>query len=88
MNKDNDFKKLSNEELINLRNLTKKKKWEYYKNFNKLTDQVKYLESIIYKNCDHIWDYDDSTSGPYDGPDKICNKCKLYRHNYMYEYHN
>ena len=88
MNKNDDLKKLSNEELIKLRDLTEKTKWEYYKKFNKLTDQVNYLESIIYKNCDHNWEYDYSASGPYDGPDKICNKCKLYRNHYMYQYHH
>ena len=83
MNKEANLEKLSNDELIQLRNLTEKTKWEHYNQFNKLTDQVKYLESIIYKKCGHEWEYDYSSSGPYDGPDKICKKCKLYRNDYM-----
>jgi hypothetical protein len=87
MDKKLNVKDLSNEELIKLRNNTEKMKWDHYNKFNNLTEQIKYLESIIYKKCDHNWDYDYSVSGPYDGPDKICSKCKLYRNHYMYQYH-
>jgi len=88
MDKKLNVKDLSNDELIKLRDHTEKMKWEHYNKFNNLTEQTKYLESIIYKKCDHKWFYDYSASGPYDGPDKICEKCKLYRNAYMYEYHH
>jgi MoaA/NifB/PqqE/SkfB family radical SAM enzyme len=82
-----ELSNLSKEELIKLRNDTEKTKWEYYNKFNKLTNQTKYLESIIYKKCDHEWEYDYTASGPYDGPDKICKYCKLYNNRYMYQMH-
>lgn len=88
MDKKLDVKGLTNDELIKLKNHTEKMKWEYYNKFNNLTEQIKYLESIIYKKCDHNWEYDYTASGPYDGPDKICSKCKLYRNDYMYQYRN
>jgi hypothetical protein len=87
MEKISNYNDLSNKELIELRNKTEKIKWDHYNKFNKLTYQIKYLESVIFKKCDHEWELDYSASGPYDGPDKICKKCRLYNNNYMYQIH-
>jgi hypothetical protein len=85
MDKQIDLDGLSNDQLIDLRNNTEKDKWKYYREFEKLGKHVQYLESIIFKKCVHVWEYDYTASGPYDGPDKICKKCKLYNNKYMYQ---
>ena len=57
MDKKLDVKDLTNDELIKIRNNTEKMKWDHYNKFNNLTEQIKYLESIIYKKCNHNWDF-------------------------------
>ena len=71
-------------EIIKLHKLKVQEKWEYYKKFQDMDNIIKDLEYEIYNKCKHEWELDYSASGPYDGPDRICKKCNLYKNNYIY----
>ena len=45
--------------------------------------QIKENEKIIYKNCNHDWEYDE-TCGSYDRIKYKCKKCGLWRNAFMY----
>ena len=74
-----DINKLSKEELIELRNKTVETKYEHYRIFNELNENIKIIERILYNKCNHEWELDFSGCGPHDRPDRICKICNLYR---------
>lgn len=49
-----------------------------------LENKIRDNEKKIWKSCDHIWEYDTSC-----GQNSIlkysCQKCQLWRHQYMYQ---
>ena len=70
--------------IIQLHKQKVQEKWEYYKKFQSMDNIIKNLEYEIYKKCKHEWELDYSGSGPYDGPDRVCKICRLYRNDYLY----
>ena len=68
-------------ELLSEKKKIESKKWEYYQKFKNSDKIIKDLDKKIYKICVHDWEYDYSS---YDGPDKICKICNLYRNEYLY----
>ena len=73
--------------LIKLRDSTKETRWKHYRKFQELEKTIQSIEYKIYNTCDHKWELDYSASGPYDGPDKICEICSLYMDSRLYKLH-
>ena len=71
------------EVLIKENNKIREKIFSYEKLINDYKKQIKLNEKIIYKNCEHEWEYD-SSCGPYDRIKYKCIKCDLWRNDYMY----
>ena len=71
------------ETLIKDNNEMRQEIFSYEKLINEYKKQIKLNEKIIYKNCDHEWEYD-SSCGPYDRIKYRCIKCDLWRNDYMY----
>lgn len=57
--------------------------YEYNNLIKNMKKQIKENEKIIYKNCNHDWEYDE-TCGSYDRIKYKCKKCGLWRNAYMY----
>ena len=57
--------------------------YDYNKSIKLMKKKLRDNEKIIYKNCKHEWDYDESC-GIYDRIKYKCKKCGLWRNNYMY----
>jgi len=57
--------------------------YEYDNSIRTMKKQIRENEKIIYKNCSHDWEYDESC-GPYDRIKYKCKKCGLWRNDYMY----
>lgn len=72
------------DDLIKLRDSTTNARWEHYRKFQELEKTIQKIEHRIYTKCEHNWELDYSASGPYDGPDRICTKCNLYRDARLY----
>ena len=71
------------ETLIKDNNEMRQEIFSYEKLINEYKKQIKLNEKIIYKNCEHEWEYD-SSCGPYDRIKYRCIKCDLWRNDYMY----
>ena len=67
--------------LLDQRKLLEKSKWEYYRKFNEMDKLIKETEKLIFKKCDHQWEFDYSA---YDRPDRICKICNLIKNPYIY----
>jgi hypothetical protein len=57
--------------------------YDYDNSIKSIKKKIKENEKIIYKNCSHEWEYDESC-GPYDRIKYRCKKCSLWRNDYMY----
>jgi len=76
---DKEINSVSLTDLIHLRDKTSKERWEHLRKFEELQKKISKIEKEIYQKCDHKWYLDYGASGPYDGPDRICSVCNLYK---------
>jgi hypothetical protein len=57
--------------------------YQYNNSIRTMKKQIRENEKIIYKNCSHDWEYDESC-GQYDRIKYKCKNCGLWRNHYMY----
>jgi len=74
-----DLNNLSKDELIVLKDKTVKTRYNHYRLYNELYNDIQRIENVLYRKCDHEWELDYSGVGPYNGPDRICKICGLYQ---------
>ena len=70
-------------ELVNENYKLWKKIYNYDNSIRLMKKQIKKNEKVIYRNCNHDWEYDESC-GPYDRIKYKCKKCGLWKNDYMY----
>ena len=56
---------------------------KYLLQINILEEEIKTGEKLVYKNCQHAWEYDD-TSDCYEKTRYICKTCHLWKNPYLY----
>ena len=70
-------------EKLELRDSLQKDIIHSYRFIESAKEKIRKLESYIYDNCNHEWEYFDD-GDPYSKLRYVCKHCKLYRNSYMY----
>lgn len=79
----NGMKNFEAETLIRENRLMKKKIFDMEKKINGLKQKIKNNEPLIFKKCNHEWEYDPSAY--MDRTKYFCKKCTLWRNSCWYQ---